>query len=318
MSAVMEKPWPAAISASTMPTSDTGMVKSMTNGSRSDLNCDAMIMKTTMTASPSARPSPPKVVRISSTCPRSDSRMPRVRGSQLERLLQLGSSGPDVAPFGLHEDVRGALEVVALDGDRGRRRAGYSRMRRAGPACPSALTRTGSAAERPRVGDLRSVVGGDDVVRLAVDRVDPHAGRVDIPERGLERRLRRVARRDAHEPRLLAVRVDVQLGIVVLQRRRGRRGCPRRCARPRRWRLACASISARFSPRTSTTNGAVYPLAKTLATSPPGVLEHLDPRELAREDRTHLHGDLRPATASALRVGEREPQKARVRGRRSG
>ena len=56
MSAVMEKPCPAAISASTIPTSETGMVNSMTNGSRSDLNCEAMIMKTTITASPSARP----------------------------------------------------------------------------------------------------------------------------------------------------------------------------------------------------------------------------------------------------------------------
>ena len=58
MSAVIEKPCPAAISASTMPTSETGIVKSMTNGRRSDLNCDAMIMKTTITASPSARPRP--------------------------------------------------------------------------------------------------------------------------------------------------------------------------------------------------------------------------------------------------------------------
>ncbi len=61
MSAVIEKPWPAAMSASTMPTRDTGIVKSMMNGRRSDLNCDAMIMKTTITASPSASPSPPKV-----------------------------------------------------------------------------------------------------------------------------------------------------------------------------------------------------------------------------------------------------------------
>ena len=67
MSAVIEKPCPAAMSARTMPVSDTGIVKSMTNGSRSDLNCEAMIMKTTMTASPSARPSPENVVRIKST-----------------------------------------------------------------------------------------------------------------------------------------------------------------------------------------------------------------------------------------------------------
>src|SRR6185312_5435103 len=64
MSAVIEKPWPAASSAVTMPTSATGIVKSMMNGSRSERNCDAMIMNTTMTASASARPRPPKVVRM--------------------------------------------------------------------------------------------------------------------------------------------------------------------------------------------------------------------------------------------------------------
>ncbi len=37
------------------------MVKSMTNGSRRDLNWVAMIMKTTITASPMARPRPEKV-----------------------------------------------------------------------------------------------------------------------------------------------------------------------------------------------------------------------------------------------------------------
>ena len=64
MSAVIENPCPAAISARTIPTSDTGIVKSMTKGRRNDLNCDAMIMKTTITASPSASPSPENVVRI--------------------------------------------------------------------------------------------------------------------------------------------------------------------------------------------------------------------------------------------------------------
>ena len=58
-----------ASSASTIPTSVTGMVKSITNGSRSDLNCEAMIMNTTITARPRASPSPPNVVRISPTWP---------------------------------------------------------------------------------------------------------------------------------------------------------------------------------------------------------------------------------------------------------
>ena len=37
ISAVIENPCPAAMSATTMPTSAQGMVKSMMNGSRSDL-----------------------------------------------------------------------------------------------------------------------------------------------------------------------------------------------------------------------------------------------------------------------------------------
>ncbi len=81
ISAVMEKPCPAAISASTMPTRDTGMVNSMTKGRRSDLNCEAMIMNTTITARPSARPRPEKVVRMSCTCPTKSYSMSRVRGS---------------------------------------------------------------------------------------------------------------------------------------------------------------------------------------------------------------------------------------------
>ena len=88
MSAVIEKPCPAAMSARTMPTSETGMVKSMTKGRRSDLNCEAMIMKTTMTARPSARPRPEKVVRISSTCPTKSNLMSRVRGSCVERAAR--------------------------------------------------------------------------------------------------------------------------------------------------------------------------------------------------------------------------------------
>ena len=50
-----------------MPTSDTGIVKSMTNGRRSDLNCAAMIMNTTMIARPIARPRPENVVLMSWT-----------------------------------------------------------------------------------------------------------------------------------------------------------------------------------------------------------------------------------------------------------
>ena len=41
---------------------------STTKGSSSDWNCEAMIMKTTITARPGARPRPENVVRISSTC----------------------------------------------------------------------------------------------------------------------------------------------------------------------------------------------------------------------------------------------------------
>ena len=110
MSAVIEKPCPAAMSASTMPTSETGIVKSMTNGSRSDLNCDAMIMNTTMTARPSARPSPENVVRIElDLTDEVDSRRARVRGSALSAASRSSAADADVAPLGLHEHVRDAL-----------------------------------------------------------------------------------------------------------------------------------------------------------------------------------------------------------------
>ncbi len=56
----------AESSASTIPMSDTGTAKSIANGSRIDLNCVAMIMKTTITARPRAVPRPANVVRISS------------------------------------------------------------------------------------------------------------------------------------------------------------------------------------------------------------------------------------------------------------
>ena len=55
----------------------------------------------------------------------------------------------------------------------------------------------GELGERVRVGHVPLVVVGDDVIRLTVVRIDPHARRVDVAERGVERRLRRLARRDA-------------------------------------------------------------------------------------------------------------------------
>lgn len=67
ISAITEKPCPAASSASTMPISVHGTVNSMMSGSRSERNWLAMIMKTTMTASPIATPRPPKVSRMSWT-----------------------------------------------------------------------------------------------------------------------------------------------------------------------------------------------------------------------------------------------------------
>ncbi len=81
INAVIEKPCPAASNASTMPTSDTGIVNNITNGKRSDLNCEAMIMNTTITAKPIATPKPEKVSRISCTSPTKENGRARVRGS---------------------------------------------------------------------------------------------------------------------------------------------------------------------------------------------------------------------------------------------
>ena len=53
----------------------------LTNGRRSDLNCVAMIMKTTITARPRATPRPPNVLRMSSICPTKSTLTLLVRGS---------------------------------------------------------------------------------------------------------------------------------------------------------------------------------------------------------------------------------------------
>ena len=127
ISAVIEKPCPAAISARTMPTSDTGIVKSMTNGRRSDLNCDAMIMNTTITASPIASPSPENVVRISSTWPtKSNVDVARARVARRAPSRGRPAALPMSRPSVCMQHVRGALELVALDRDRARPSGGSS------------------------------------------------------------------------------------------------------------------------------------------------------------------------------------------------
>ena len=125
ISAVMEKPCPAAISASTMPTSDTGMVKSMTKGRRSDLNCEAMIMNTTITARPSASPRPreggaheldlpDEVVRRCRAC----------AGPRASAASRSAATLPMSRPSVCMSTCAARCEVVALDGDGAEARAG--------------------------------------------------------------------------------------------------------------------------------------------------------------------------------------------------
>ncbi len=112
MSAVIENPWPAASSASTIPTSDTGIVKSITNGSRSDLNWDAMIMKTTMTASPSARPEPRKCGSHELDLA-DEAKIDMSRADVLPELpLEFGGRCADVTALGLHQHVSHARKVI--------------------------------------------------------------------------------------------------------------------------------------------------------------------------------------------------------------
>ena len=54
---------------------------------------------------------------MSSTWPTKSNLMWRVRGSRWSARLEILGHAADVAPLGLHEHVRGALELVALDGD---------------------------------------------------------------------------------------------------------------------------------------------------------------------------------------------------------
>jgi hypothetical protein len=255
MSAVIEKPCPAAISASTIPTSETGIVKSMTNGSRSDLNCDAMIMNTTITASPSARPSPENVVRISSTWPTND---------------VVDVARPRVAPSAASRSRAAAADVApSVCMRRGRRaRGGCARRRSAPPrgGCrrsaeehrlPSGVAHAHGQSAASACGRRPApVVVGDDVVRLAVVGVDPDAGRVDVAERRLERRLRGVARVTPTKPAFSRSCRRGSPGSRARASRGSRRGRRGRCARRRRSPSPALELS-RLSPRTSTTSGAV-------------------------------------------------------------
>src|ERR1019366_7981370 len=106
--------------------------------------------------------------------------------------------------------------VVALDGDR----TGGARDVSVGAECngPS----LGGHERRDlgkgvQIGDVVFVVVGDDVVRLPVVGVDPDAGRVDIAERRIERRLRRLPGGHTDHSGLIAERVHVDLGVVCLE-----------------------------------------------------------------------------------------------------
>jgi acyl-CoA synthetase (AMP-forming)/AMP-acid ligase II len=101
---------------------------------------------------------------------------------------------------------------------------------------PSGSTRTGSSAELLGVGDAARRRRRDDVVRLAVVGVDPHARRVDVAERRVERRLRGVAsrrRRRSPPSRGRCRRGSPGSRAAATCGRRGRRGS---CARRRRSR----------------------------------------------------------------------------------
>src|SRR5581483_4773090 len=95
-----------------------------------------------------------------------------------ELRLELLGGAADVASLGLHLDVRSALELVALDRDRSDRapNLAVAAERDGVDASPDAY---GDLRERVRIDDALSVVLGDDVIRLTVLPVDPHARRVD-------------------------------------------------------------------------------------------------------------------------------------------
>ena len=84
-------------------------------------------------------------------------------------------------------------------------------------AFPSGVTAAGIWARAFMSDDVALVVIRDDVVRLTVGGVDPDARRVDVPERRIERDLRRLARRDVDDPGLPADRVHVDLGVIGLK-----------------------------------------------------------------------------------------------------
>ena len=89
----------------------------MTNGRRSDLNCDGHDHEDDHHGE-AEREAEAREGRAHQLHLADEVELDVARARvALERLLEVGRDAADVAPLGLHEHVRGALELVALDGD---------------------------------------------------------------------------------------------------------------------------------------------------------------------------------------------------------
>jgi hypothetical protein len=222
-----------------------------------------------------------------------------------ERCLEIARCGPEIPPFGLHEDTGHAAHAAAFDGDGADRAADVAvGAQKNGTAALAEVHR--DPRQSARVRHLGAIVERHDVVGAAVVRIDPAPGRVDVARRGLERRLSDVAKRRSDESRLLAVGLDPNFRVVHLQRFA-------HIANPRhgpshlrnRLRLGVELVEIIALDLDDERSGvAVGEHARDEA---PRVLQELDARKLAIEDlsRQGRHIGLRELAPVGL-IGERD------------
>jgi hypothetical protein len=201
--------------------------------------------------------------------------------------------------------------VVALDGDRagGAHDVGVG-AERDGPAFGGHERR--DLGEGVQIDDVLLVVVGDDVVRLPVVGVDPDAGRVDVAERRVERRLRRLPGGDPDHPGLIADRVHVDLGVVRLELHAD---VAHAAHGPRDLRHRLALLLERFEIVVLELHGdgRVVPVRKDARDEASRPLKELDARVVLVQEPAHHVRDLLLRVLSVLGLGEGHADESHVR-----
>jgi hypothetical protein len=196
----------------------------------------------------------------------------------------------DVASLRLHEHVERPLQVVSLDRD-GPRFADDVAIGAEEDGAPLGVDTDRKLRELLGLGHAVSVVVRDDVVGLAVVRVDPYARKVDVPEGAVERGLRGATSVDADEACLLTRGVNVNLRVVELHRKPDvayARNRPRHvCDRARRLIQLLETIAPNLDRERRR-----IAIGEDTRDEASRIEEHLHTRELARQNLSRFAGEL--------------------------